>query len=99
MGGDAAWQCEGKSHLAEQFPHTACSFCFILPEEIIFREIALLSNYSVSVLVLHHRPTITSDAETEGLPRRVDIYFLVIDNNSGKPTSLHFKHFYFNFMT
>lgn len=67
-GGDAAWQCEGKSHLAEQFPHTACSFRFILPEEIIFRDIALLSNYSVSVLVLYHRSTITSGAEAEGLP-------------------------------
>ena len=49
---DAAWQCEGKSHLAEQFPHTAWSFRFILPAEIIFREIASRSNYSVLYLIV-----------------------------------------------
>jgi len=37
-------QYEGESHLAEQFPHPAWSFCFILPAQIIFREIALLLN-------------------------------------------------------
>lgn len=77
-GGDAAWQCEGKSHLAEQFPHTACSSRFILPEEIIFREIALLSNYSVFVLVLYHISTVTSGAEAEGLPKWVNIFFWLL---------------------
>lgn len=46
---DAAWQCEGKSHLAEQFPHTAWSFRFILPAEMILGEIAsLLELYSLA---------------------------------------------------
>lgn len=35
MWRDAAWQCEGYRHLAEQFPLTAWVSCFISPEEII----------------------------------------------------------------
>lgn len=68
MGVDAAWQCEGKSHLAEQFPHTACPFRFILPEEIISREIALASTYSVSALIQSHGSTMISEAGREALP-------------------------------
>lgn len=74
-GGDAAWQCEGKSHLAEQFPHTACSFRFILPEEIISREIVLASTYSISALIRSHGPTVISEAWREALPLRVHMSY------------------------
>lgn len=72
-GRDAAWQCEGKSHLAEQFPHTACSFRFVLPEEIISREIALASTDSVSALIRSHGSTTTSEAWREAPPPWVNI--------------------------
>lgn len=84
MGGDAAWQCEGKSHLAEQFPHTACSFRFILPEEIISREIALASTYSVSAPIRSRGSTMISEARREALPLRVNIYLAVINSVWGK---------------